>query len=340
MTDDQPRTDTFQLIYDGSDIHDGEMDVSVLAPALLAMGELFKAADETINGSHTVVTTSVKADFREGSFEVLLSIEQHVREAAVAALPSLHLLGADKLISTVIGETVDKGIDKAKEVVVKGLFKLMGKLAGAKPKSIKRDDSKTTYIFNMGNNNSFHVDARTTELYENTRTRSAAIKVALPLSRTGIRTLKMKRHAEEVTSLERRDFPEIDNPLLLDSLAHGDALLLAKPEPQVIVVKIVKTNFGRGKWSVSDGGRRYEVSMDDDDFKERVHAREIGFYDGDFYRVKMVTTQKLKGRVMTTSRSIIEVIEPVRDDLQNAHQESLALSNQERKAGRRFRVND
>ena len=338
MADEQASTDTFQLIYDGSDIHDGEMDVSILAPALLAIGELFKAADETINGSHTVVTTSVKADFREGSFEVLLSVEQHVREAAVAILPSLHLLGADKLISTVIGEVVDKGIDKAKEAVVKGLFKLMGRLGGAKPESIKRDDGKNTYIFNMGDNNSFHVDNRTTELYENRRTRSAAVKVASPLGRVGITTLKMKRHKEDVTSLDRRDFPEIDNPLLLENLSHSDVLPIDEPKPQVIVVKIVKTNFGKGKWSVSDGGRRYEVSMDDDEFKERVHAREIGFYDGDFYRVKMVTTQKLKGRTITTSRSIVEVIEPVRNELQDAHQESLALSEPERKKGRKFRL--
>ena len=330
MADEQASVDIFQLIYDGSDIHDGEMDVSVLAPALLAIGELFKAADETINGSHTLVTTSVKADFREGSFEVLLSVEQHVRDTAVAILPSLHLLGADKLISTVIGEAVDRGIDKAKEAVVKGLFKLMGRLAGAKPESIKRDDGKNTYIFNMGNNNSFQVDNRTTELYENRQTRLAAIKVALPLGRSGITTLKMKRHKKDVTSLDRGDFPEIDNPLLLDSPSRRDALPEDEPKPQELVVKIVKTNFGQGKWSVSDGGRRYEVSMDDDGFKERVHAREIGFYDGDFYRVKMVTTQKLKGRTMTTSRSIVEVIEPVRTEMQDAHQESLALSENER----------
>jgi hypothetical protein len=337
MADEQASTDTFQLIYDGSDIHDGEMDVSILAPALLAIGELFKAADETINGSHTVVTTSVKADFREGSFEVLLSVEQHVRDAAVAVLPSLHLLGADKLISTVIGDVVDKGIDKAKEVVVKGLFKLMGRLAGAKPESIKRDDSKNTYIFNMGNNNSFQVDNRTTDLYENRRTKSAAIRVASPLGRTGITTLKVKRHKADVTSLDRRDFPEIDNPLLLDSPSPSDARPTDQPKPQELVVKIVKTNFGKGKWSVSDGGRRYEVSMDDDEFKERVHAREIGFFDGDFYRVRMVSTQKLKGRTMTTSRSIVEVIEPVRTEMQDAHQESLALLENERKTGRKFR---
>jgi len=152
MTDPEG-ADISQLVYDGSDIREGEMDVSVLAPALLAIGDLFKAADETINGSYTTtVTTSVKADFRKGSFEILLSVEQRVRDAAIGLLPSLHLIGANKLISIVVGDVIDKGIDKAKEVVVKGLFKLMGKLNGSKPESIKRDDSNNTYIFNMGNN--------------------------------------------------------------------------------------------------------------------------------------------------------------------------------------------
>ena len=109
------KKDTFQLIYDGDGIHDGEMDACALAPALLAIAELFDAADTTINGSETVVTTRVKADFREGSFEVLFSIEQHMLDATVGILPTLHLIGADRLIATVLGNLKSKIEDKVGE---------------------------------------------------------------------------------------------------------------------------------------------------------------------------------------------------------------------------------
>src|SRR6185312_14261492 len=108
MATETKDTDTFQLVFDGEDIRDGEMDVFALAPALLGVGELFKAADVSMNGSDTVVTTAVKSNFKEGSFEIFLSVEQHLRDAAVGLLPSISLLGADNPVSTVIGPVIDR----------------------------------------------------------------------------------------------------------------------------------------------------------------------------------------------------------------------------------------
>jgi hypothetical protein len=68
----------------------------------------------------------------------------------------------------------------------------------------------------------------------------------------------------------------------------------------------MKANFAGGKWSVSDGGKPFEVSMDDDDFKARVQAKEVGFFDGDLYKVKMVTSQKITGQRVSTSRSFVK----------------------------------
>ena len=46
----------------------------------------------------------------------------------------------------------------------------------------------------------------------------------------------------------------------------------------------MKTDFSDGKWTVSDGGKPFTVSLDDEEFKTRVHNREVGFYDGDLLR--------------------------------------------------------
>src|SRR6185312_7563791 len=107
MATETKDTDTFQLVFDGEDIRDGEMDVFALAPALLGIGELFNSADASMNGSDTVVTTAVKSNFKHGSFEIFLSVEQHLRNAAAGLLPVIPLLGANNLISTVIGSVID-----------------------------------------------------------------------------------------------------------------------------------------------------------------------------------------------------------------------------------------
>ena len=81
-------------------------------------------------------------------------------------------------------------------------------------------------------------------------------------------------------------------------------------------MRIVKPNFSGGKWSVSDGGKAYEVWMEDEGFMNQVHAREVGFYDGDYYKVAMTESQKLDGRGLSNSRKIVRVIEPIRKPVQ------------------------
>jgi hypothetical protein len=297
------------------------MDVMDLAPALLAVGEMFKAADAVFNGSETGVKTAVKAEFRAGSFEVVLSVNQQLRDLTAGVLPALHLLGADRLISAVVGGIWDQVAEAVREKVpnvVVGLLKLIGKLGGDPPESIAHDESTGTNIFVFGSNNSIRVDQRTTELYRNSTVRAAALRLASPLERNGVRSIRADKEGVELASLERRDFPELG--LEAQSLALAPVQLSA-PQPQELIVRIVKANFLGDKWSVSDGSKPFEVVMEDGDFKRRVHAREVGFFDGDMYRVRMITEQKLDGRGLSTVRRIVRVVEPYRLAVQG----SLAL---------------
>jgi len=67
------------LVFDGSGVEKGEIDVQDLAPALLALGDLIQSANNVINGDRAKISVCVRAT-AEGSFEVDLSIVQSLLE--------------------------------------------------------------------------------------------------------------------------------------------------------------------------------------------------------------------------------------------------------------------
>jgi hypothetical protein len=144
--------------------------------------------------------------------------------------------------------------------------------------------------------------------------------------------MRIKRDSEEVANLQQQDFPEVPE-LVVPTLTDNNGLV---GSPQELVVQIVKPSFSDGKWSVSDGTRRFDVAMDDQTFKAKVHAREVGFYDGDLYRVEMTTTQKVNNQRLSTERKITRVIAPVLPDVQ----EPLKLEESERRPSRRISLED
>lgn len=63
------------IAYDGEAVRDGSMDVQQLAPALLAVSDLFKAANKATNGEQAALSVRVQAEFGKGSFIIDLAVQ-------------------------------------------------------------------------------------------------------------------------------------------------------------------------------------------------------------------------------------------------------------------------
>src|SRR5690349_13753166 len=93
---------SFTIAYDGSALRDGAMDVRDLAPALLAVGQLFDAANAVLNRDQATVRISVKAT-GSGSFEISSDVLQNLVSQVTTFLAGDHVVAAINLKEIVVG---------------------------------------------------------------------------------------------------------------------------------------------------------------------------------------------------------------------------------------------
>lgn len=80
------KLDEFSAHYDGEALDDHEMDVTALGPALLAFGDIVRAAYRVIEPLDERKPVVKVQEFKPGSFEVVLSIDLTLIEQAVSLL--------------------------------------------------------------------------------------------------------------------------------------------------------------------------------------------------------------------------------------------------------------
>ncbi|WP_232434692.1 hypothetical protein [Burkholderia ubonensis] len=106
----------FNVVYDGPALTEHRMDVRDLAPALVAIADLFSFANKELNGDNTEVRLEVKGSFKAGSFHSELifiqSLANQIRDIfagpnaaafsnALAILGALGIVGSGGLIGLI-----------------------------------------------------------------------------------------------------------------------------------------------------------------------------------------------------------------------------------------------
>jgi hypothetical protein len=280
----------FNVVYDGPALTGHRMDVRDLAPALVAMADLFTAANKLLNGDSAEVRVEVKGSFRAGSFQIELIFVQHL-------LAQLRDMFAGSSASAVANAWTILGLIGC--VGGGGVIGLMRKLRGRRPHRIEPiGDQVRIWITES---ETIETQESVWRLWCSQSVRMSLQKTLSPLEREGITTFGIVRNEHVELAIEDDELPMFDA-----STTEGEVVSDSVTRKVLLIESVV---FKDGnKWRVHDGQHPFFASLDDETFLAKVNAGER-FGKGDVLVVELRQVQTVDAGTLKTENHIVKVME-------------------------------
>jgi hypothetical protein len=263
------------------------MDVRDLAPALLAAGQLFDAANTVLNRDEATITVNVKAT-GIGSFELSFEIVQKLASQITALFSGESVVAAVNLKELLVGAGLS-------------LFWLIKKMRGRKPEKVERLSESHIRITIDGE--SFEVPLALMRLYQDLAVRTAAQKVvADPLRRDGVDTFEVREDKRPLITVRKEETeyfvkPEIPEEILVETTRRA-------------AFSIISLAFKEeNKWRLYDGNTQINALIEHEDFQQRVDSNQIAFAKGDILLCDVRVRQKQTSHGLSTEYAVEKVIE-------------------------------
>jgi hypothetical protein len=289
-----------RIAYDGDALRSGTMDVRDLAPALMALSDLFSEANKALGAKDSTVQLRLRADFKAGSFEVGLELVQTWVTQLLKGFSGATTTGLANLIAMLgFSGVIAKGANA-------GLLQLIKKLKG---RPVRRTEILTADSVRLVLDDEQIVISRgLATVFGDLKVRKAFAHVLEPLQKKGVDTFEVRT----------------PDGHLVDRVTREDLLAFTPPEPVTVALEtdvvlenereraftIVSLTFVEGnKWRVYDGQNTISVTIDDDAFIARVNARQESFLKDDVLLCTVRERQTIGSDGLKVETSVIRVNE-------------------------------
>jgi hypothetical protein len=276
--------------YDGPAVDDGRMPVRDLAPALLALGEVFTEASLYLYPKQEPVALEIEAT-KEGSFVVDLIL--HGSGMAWDQINALASSDAGTTIvllkELIIGDSMDAS-----------LFGLLKWLKGRRIES--REPAGPGMIrIKTPDGASIEVPSDVVALEKNVRIRRRVQKVVEPLNRRDVDRLEFRSDEEVTVSIGEAEVSSFELP-------EGAETTLLDEEIELILEVVSPTFKDDNKWRLSDGERTFWAQIQDADFWRGIdQGEQFGKGHRLQCQVQLVQSERSDG-TLHTERTVTKVL--------------------------------
>jgi hypothetical protein len=280
----------FRVAYEGPALATGRMPVRDLAPALLALGDLFTEASQVVYEDAGPVALSIKATER-GSFDVQLILEgKELWDQFTDIFGGQDITALVNLQTLIIG---GKAI---------GLFELIRILGGQRP---SEEPTTAGMVRLTVGDVTLEVPPDLWKMYRRVSIRRKARDVVAPLRREGVERVEFEDPAapDSPVVIEEEDVPAYE-----EAIAEEEDVL--SDEEREMWVQIAAVSFEGRKWRLSEGNLTFWATIEDDRFLTDVDEAREHFAAGDMLRcrIRIVQTRR-PGGGLQTEYHVLEVLE-------------------------------
>lgn len=256
--------------YDGPALRDHEMDVHFLAPALLALGELCKAANQSLNGDISSVKVMVRANIEQRCFQVEIELIQTLFERLTTIVDLETVKDAKSILEWI-------GIIGGGTLFASGslfaLIKFLAKKKSSDSISItNRDaDGNVTFIIN-GNGNSIVVPSEVAQIAQHPGTLRSMQALIAPLAEEGYETLEFERNGKTTTLFTKEEAKRIIELAQTELVFDREGEVISTFKASVKVRKAIME--GDSAWGINYRSA-VDAKMLDKDWLEKYQRGEI-----------------------------------------------------------------
>jgi hypothetical protein len=282
---EMPKTN-FTVKYDGEALANHEMDVAILAPALMGMQKVLDAlVTESTEGEYRA-SLKIKGNAKAGSIEI---------ELVTQAISNMKLL--KDIIVDVFSYRDVVALATITTLLVP-LLNLIKKFGRKKPTKVEdMGDGNVKIYFDSDitivNNHVYHV-------YNNFEVREAAYKAVKPLEQEGIDSFVIYEKSKKLVEVNKEDVSRFVPPSVADRMLVSEEITFL----QIVTIKFNMNN----KWQFTQGDSVINANIIDDDFIAKVR-NGVPFQDGDILKVKLQKEQYQEKGKLKTNYKILEVLD-------------------------------